>query len=455
MTKPWKEITASRPDTPERRAAYLEGRAEAVNELVAHNLGELRKLRAVTQVELARLLGITQPTLSQTERRNDVQLSTLRDFIHALGGHLELTAVFDDLRFPLHLDPPTKAAPRLPAAPGPSLDPLHPWMSGDDADPVLVSVVLEGIADRLLKGHFDATLAGDRAAATAYRQVLHEIQPIREEWAQASGRPIALESQLMPAHTEPSVPATDLEQAVHRIYIQHRDDYDKAKFGGDPVGRRAYGQVLDAIDAVWTRSTAMAQTDRQQHPSTQTEPTWTVPPDEIVTTARRLANPIPSPKEDGLDRAEQWRRSRQLRAAAAQVAERIDYNTALAQEALRRATTEMTDADRHHWTSPLAVAVQILVQATTMKQPETNSGDDVARVADMCAQLVNNGRRIDENTERQAHHEALDVLGDYTITELQAGIDSATAIAAAHPRPQDPMAVTLLDEALRRKRPLN
>lgn len=57
MTKAWKEITTSRPDTPERWAAYEESRKEALGEIVAHSLAELRKMRSVTQVELARHLG--------------------------------------------------------------------------------------------------------------------------------------------------------------------------------------------------------------------------------------------------------------------------------------------------------------------------------------------------------------------------------------------------------------
>jgi len=105
MTKTWKEITTSRPDTPERRAAYEEGRKEALGEIVAHNLAELRKMRSITQVELARQLGVAQPSLSGLENRSDVQLSTLRDYIEGLGGHLEVSAVFDDIKVPVSLSP--------------------------------------------------------------------------------------------------------------------------------------------------------------------------------------------------------------------------------------------------------------------------------------------------------------------------------------------------------------
>jgi DNA-binding XRE family transcriptional regulator len=102
-TKTWKEVTAGRPDSASRRAAYELGRNEALAEIVEYNLAELRKMRAVTQAELAHQLGVAQPSLSALERRGDVQLSTLRHYIEGLGGHLEVSAVFDDVRIPVTL----------------------------------------------------------------------------------------------------------------------------------------------------------------------------------------------------------------------------------------------------------------------------------------------------------------------------------------------------------------
>jgi DNA-binding XRE family transcriptional regulator len=102
-TKTWKEVTAGRPDSASRRAAYELGRNEALAEIVEYNLAELRKMRAVTQAELAHQLGVAQPSLSALERRGDVQLSTLRHYIEGLGGHLKVSAVFDDVRIPVTL----------------------------------------------------------------------------------------------------------------------------------------------------------------------------------------------------------------------------------------------------------------------------------------------------------------------------------------------------------------
>ena len=57
-------------------------------------LAELRAARDLTQVQLAKKLGIDQGAVSKIERRTDMYLSTLRNVIAAMGGKLELTAHF-------------------------------------------------------------------------------------------------------------------------------------------------------------------------------------------------------------------------------------------------------------------------------------------------------------------------------------------------------------------------
>jgi len=76
-------------------------RAEAIAEIVEYTLGELRRARKVTQDELARLLATTQPNVSRIEHSGGMELSTLRGYVEALGGRLEISAVFDDDRFPV------------------------------------------------------------------------------------------------------------------------------------------------------------------------------------------------------------------------------------------------------------------------------------------------------------------------------------------------------------------
>jgi transcriptional regulator with XRE-family HTH domain len=53
-------------------------------------LAEIRHAVGLTQEDVARSLGIKQPTLSRLESQEDMKLSTLRRLIQALGGELEL-----------------------------------------------------------------------------------------------------------------------------------------------------------------------------------------------------------------------------------------------------------------------------------------------------------------------------------------------------------------------------
>ncbi len=59
-------------------------------------LPELRKSRARSQQDLSKLLNVTQAEVSKMERRPDMNISTLRDFIEALGGCLHILASFPD-----------------------------------------------------------------------------------------------------------------------------------------------------------------------------------------------------------------------------------------------------------------------------------------------------------------------------------------------------------------------
>jgi transcriptional regulator with XRE-family HTH domain len=73
-------------------------------ELIAEEmtLRELRKARKLTQVRIARELGIKQDSVSRLEKRSDLLLSTLRRTVKAMGGHLSLVAKFPD-RAPVEL----------------------------------------------------------------------------------------------------------------------------------------------------------------------------------------------------------------------------------------------------------------------------------------------------------------------------------------------------------------
>ena len=65
-------------------------------ELIAEEatLRQLREARERSQVEMAEKLHINQASVSKLERRTDMYLSTLRSFIEAMGGKLEIVARF-------------------------------------------------------------------------------------------------------------------------------------------------------------------------------------------------------------------------------------------------------------------------------------------------------------------------------------------------------------------------
>ena len=91
MAKKFSELRARMsPDSQARAAA----RAEAM--LLEMQLQELRKARSITQIEVARSMSVEQAAISRLERREDMYVSTLRDYIRALGGELKLVASFPD-----------------------------------------------------------------------------------------------------------------------------------------------------------------------------------------------------------------------------------------------------------------------------------------------------------------------------------------------------------------------
>ena len=81
-------------------------------ELIAEEmtLQELRRARKLTQIRVAKALGITQDSVSRLEKRSDVLLSTLRKTVRVMGGNLSLVAEFPD-RAPVVLSGIAEARP--------------------------------------------------------------------------------------------------------------------------------------------------------------------------------------------------------------------------------------------------------------------------------------------------------------------------------------------------------
>jgi transcriptional regulator with XRE-family HTH domain len=87
MAKNFRELEAKM--DPEHRAWAKARAKEMMAEML---LAEIRRLTGQTQEDVAAKLGIKQPTLSRLESQDDMQVSTLRRLIEALGGKLEIVA---------------------------------------------------------------------------------------------------------------------------------------------------------------------------------------------------------------------------------------------------------------------------------------------------------------------------------------------------------------------------
>ena len=91
MAHKWSELEAKM--GPERVAA---ARARAKKVIEEMPLYQLRNAREMTQTRLAEVLEMDQGNISKLEKRTDMYLSTLRSYIEAMGGALEIRAVFPD-----------------------------------------------------------------------------------------------------------------------------------------------------------------------------------------------------------------------------------------------------------------------------------------------------------------------------------------------------------------------
>jgi DNA-binding XRE family transcriptional regulator len=77
-------------------ASRSDNRQRVRDELQRMALDELRIAKQLTQADMAEMLDVPQSSISRIERRADMYLSTLRNYIHAMGGALQIQAVFPD-----------------------------------------------------------------------------------------------------------------------------------------------------------------------------------------------------------------------------------------------------------------------------------------------------------------------------------------------------------------------
>ena len=89
MRKNFQQLSASAKANPECWA-HIEHQKRAILDALA----ELREAQHITQQQVAKVLGVSQANVSRIEHQDDVYLSTLSNYITALGGQLEIKAVF-------------------------------------------------------------------------------------------------------------------------------------------------------------------------------------------------------------------------------------------------------------------------------------------------------------------------------------------------------------------------
>lgn len=87
---------------PEDRRLRVETRAQVLMDEV-ESLGELRRVAGKAQIDIASALNVKQPSISKIEKQTDMYLSTLRSYIEAVGGKLELVIRLPS-RAPLRLE---------------------------------------------------------------------------------------------------------------------------------------------------------------------------------------------------------------------------------------------------------------------------------------------------------------------------------------------------------------
>jgi transcriptional regulator with XRE-family HTH domain len=81
---------------PKQRRERIDARYREIKDEV-ESLGELRKAAGKAQADIAAILKIKQPSVSKIERQTDMYLSTLRLYVEAIGGELDLV-----VRLPAH-----------------------------------------------------------------------------------------------------------------------------------------------------------------------------------------------------------------------------------------------------------------------------------------------------------------------------------------------------------------
>ena len=92
-TKPIDDLIGPVMADPARRAR-VEGHKRRLERALA--LAEVRRARRLTQEQVAAVMGKPQTSVSRLERQSDMNVSTLRGYVEAMGAELDVAAVFPD-----------------------------------------------------------------------------------------------------------------------------------------------------------------------------------------------------------------------------------------------------------------------------------------------------------------------------------------------------------------------
>ena len=79
---------------PADRQQRIKNKADVIGQSI--ELAKLRKAKQLKQTELAALMGVSQASISKVESGKDIQLSTLQNYVSALGGEISITVKMPD-----------------------------------------------------------------------------------------------------------------------------------------------------------------------------------------------------------------------------------------------------------------------------------------------------------------------------------------------------------------------
>ena len=77
-------------DLPADRQQAINNKSKILSQSIG--LAKLRKTKQLKQIELAAMMGVSQASISKVESGKDIQLSTLQNYVRALGGEVSMIA---------------------------------------------------------------------------------------------------------------------------------------------------------------------------------------------------------------------------------------------------------------------------------------------------------------------------------------------------------------------------